>query len=34
MPYIRTLNAKTITDEISIFIGASLLINCFNVNFV
>ena len=26
MPYIRTLNAKTITDEISIFIGASLLI--------
>lgn len=26
MPYIRTLNAKTITDEISIFIGASLLV--------
>lgn len=26
MPYIRTLNAKTIVDEISIFIGASLLI--------
>jgi predicted RND superfamily exporter protein len=26
MPYIRTLNAKSITDEISIFIGASLLI--------
>ena len=26
MPYIRTLNAKTITDEISVFIGASLLI--------
>ncbi len=26
MPYIRTLNAKTITDEIKIFIGASLLV--------
>lgn len=26
MPYIRTLNAKSITDEISLFIGASLLI--------
>ena len=26
MPYIRTLNAKTIVDEISIFIGASLLV--------
>jgi predicted RND superfamily exporter protein len=26
MPYIRTLNAKTITDEISLFIGASLLV--------
>jgi predicted RND superfamily exporter protein len=26
MPYIRTLNAKTITDEIGIFIGAALLI--------
>lgn len=26
MPYIRTLNAKSITDEISMFIGASLLI--------
>jgi uncharacterized protein len=26
MPYIRTLNAQTIIDEISIFIGASLLI--------
>jgi predicted RND superfamily exporter protein len=26
MPYIRTLNAKTITDEISVFIGASLLV--------
>jgi predicted RND superfamily exporter protein len=26
MPYIRTLNAKTIVDEISLFIGATLLI--------
>jgi len=26
MPYIRTLNAKSIIDEISLFIGASLLI--------
>jgi hypothetical protein len=26
MPYIRTLNAQTIIDEISIFIGASLLV--------
>lgn len=26
MPYIRTLNAKSITDEISVFIGASLLV--------
>jgi predicted RND superfamily exporter protein len=26
MPYIRTLNAKSIVDEISLFIGASLLI--------
>lgn len=26
MPYIRTLNAKSITDEISLFIGASLFI--------
>ncbi len=26
MPYIRTLNAKTIVDEIGIFIGAALLI--------
>ena len=26
MPYIRTLNAQTITDEISLFIGASLLV--------
>lgn len=26
MPYIRTLNAKSITDEISLFIGASLLV--------
>jgi predicted RND superfamily exporter protein len=26
MPYIRTLNAKTILDEISIFIGAALLV--------
>ncbi|MDR7209724.1 efflux RND transporter permease subunit [Flavobacterium piscis] len=26
MPYIRTLNAKSITDEISLFVGASLLI--------
>ncbi|WP_395053046.1 RND family transporter [Flavobacterium sp.] len=26
MPYIRTLNAKSITDEISLFIGAALLI--------
>lgn len=26
MPYIRTLNAKTITDEIGLFIGAALLI--------
>lgn len=26
MPYIRTLNARSITDEISLFIGASLLI--------
>ncbi len=26
MPYIRTLNANSITDEISLFIGASLLI--------
>jgi uncharacterized protein len=29
MPYIRTLNAKSITDEISIFIGASLLVTSF-----
>ncbi len=29
MPYIRTLNAKSITDEISLFIGASLLITSF-----
>ena len=26
MPYIRTLNAKTITDEIGLFIGAALLV--------
>lgn len=26
MPYVRTLNAKSIVDEISLFIGASLLI--------
>ena len=26
MPYIRTLNAKSITDEIRLFIGASLLV--------
>lgn len=26
MPYVRTLNAKSITDEISLFVGASLLI--------
>ena len=26
MPYIRTLNAKSIVDEISLFIGASLLV--------
>ena len=26
MPYIRTLNAKNVTDEISLFVGASLLI--------
>jgi hypothetical protein len=26
MPYIRTLNAKTIIDEIGLFIGATLLI--------
>ena len=26
MPYIRTLNAKSITDEISLFIGASLFV--------
>jgi len=26
MPYIRTLNAKSIVDEISLFVGASLLI--------
>lgn len=26
MPYIRTMNAQTITDEISVFIGASLLV--------
>ncbi|MEO8252778.1 MAG: efflux RND transporter permease subunit [Flavobacterium sp.] len=26
MPYIRTLNAKSITDEIKLFIGASLLV--------
>ncbi|WP_395043190.1 RND family transporter [Flavobacterium sp.] len=26
MPYIRTLNARSITDEISLFIGAALLI--------
>ncbi|MFO7719092.1 MAG: efflux RND transporter permease subunit, partial [Gillisia sp.] len=26
MPYIRTLNAKNITDEISLFIGAALLV--------
>jgi hypothetical protein len=26
MPYIRTLNAKTIIDEIGLFIGAALLI--------
>lgn len=26
MPYIRTLNAKSITDEISLFVGASLLV--------
>ncbi len=29
MPYIRTLNAKTIIDEIGLFIGAALLITSF-----
>ena len=32
MPYIRTLNAKTIVDEIGIFIGAALLITSLILN--
>ncbi|MBK0370595.1 efflux RND transporter permease subunit [Flavobacterium agrisoli] len=29
MPYVRTLNAKSITDEISLFVGASLFVTSF-----